>query len=123
MKQNAINWFEIYVEDFNRAQTFYEKILGVSLQIVENEGPKMGMFPCDYEKGIGGCISIMEGVQAGPGGTLVYLNVEGELDAVLARVAPTGGSVVLPRKAIPPHGFIAIITDTEGNRVGLHSMS
>jgi uncharacterized protein len=123
MKQNAINWFEIYVDHFDRAQAFYEQILGVQLQIVENMGPKMGMFPCDYEKGIGGCISVMDQVKAGPGGTIVYLNVEGELDQVLGRVPVAGGSIVLPRMAIPPHGFIAIIVDTEGNRVGLHSMT
>ncbi|MEQ9825151.1 MAG: VOC family protein [Puniceicoccaceae bacterium] len=124
MKLNAINWFEIYVSDFDRARAFYEKVLNCELQVMQGNGPKMGMFPCDMEKGVGGCISAMEQCASpGPGGTLVYLNVDGELDAVISRVGQAGGSIVLERMAIPPHGFIAIIEDSEGNRVGLHSMS
>jgi predicted enzyme related to lactoylglutathione lyase len=58
----------------------------------------------------------------GAGGTVVYLNVEGDLDGVLARAAANGGEIIKPRLAIGPHGFIGLIKDTEGNVVGLHSM-
>ena len=122
-KINALNWFEIYVADFDRAAAFYGKILNAPLEIMEGNGPKMGMFPFDMEKGIGGCITTMEGCNPGSGGTLVYLNVEGELDAVIARVSDAGGKVIREKFPIPPHGFIAIIEDSEGNVVGLHSMS
>ena len=53
--------------------------------------------------------------------TTVYLDVTGNLDAVLGRITAAGGTIWMPRTAIPPHGFIAIIGDTEGNSVGLHS--
>ncbi len=122
MKQNVINWFEIYVNDFARAKAFYESILSVKLEEMDAEGGQMGMFPCDYEKGIGGCITQMDFCKPGTGGTLVYLNVEGEMEAVIGRVNAAGGKVIRDRFAIPPHGFIAIIEDTEGNAVGLHSM-
>jgi predicted enzyme related to lactoylglutathione lyase len=82
----------------------------------------MGMFPFDQQNGIGGCITKMDGVSAGQGGTLVYLNVEGDLDEVLKRIPAAGGSVIKPRTSIGEHGFIAIFKDTEGNGVGLHSM-
>jgi len=123
MKINALNWFEIYVADFDRAATFYGKILDKPLEIMEGNGPKMGIFPCDMEKGVGGAITMMEGCQPGAGGTIVYLNADGELDAVISRIADAGGKVVQEKFAIPPHGFIAIFEDTEGNIVGLHSMS
>jgi len=123
MKTNAVNWFEIYVNDFDRAKKFYDSILDTPLQVMQGQGPKMGLFPFDMEKGIGGAITIMDGMGAGTGGTLVYLNVEGEIDAVISRVIPAGGIVIRDRFAIPPHGFIAIIQDTEGNAVGLHSIS
>lgn len=122
MKTNALNWFEIYVADFDRAKSFYETLLATSMETVEGEF-KMALFPYDMEKGVGGCLSLCPHSQPGAGGTMVYLNVEGELDAVLSRVTAAGGQITQPRMAIPPHGFIGIIQDTEGNAVGLHSMS
>lgn len=123
MRQSALNWFEIYVADFDRAKTFYEKILNATLQPSSMEGFKMGIFPCDHEKGVGGAITLMDGYTPGPGGTIVYLNVEGDLDGVLERIPASGGKVIRPRMDIAPHGFIGIFEDSEGNVVGLHSMS
>jgi hypothetical protein len=64
----------------------------------------------------------MNGLSPGNGGTLVYLNAEGDLDGVLKRIPAAGGSVLKPRTSIGQHGFIAVFKDTEGNSVGLHSM-
>lgn len=122
MKTNAINWFEIYVTDLARARTFYETILQDKLQDAGMDCCEMAIFPYDNMKGIGGALTKMEGCQPGQTGSLVYLNVEGDLDGVLSRVTAAGGKVIRDRFAIPPHGFIGIIEDTEGNAVGLHSM-
>jgi uncharacterized protein len=121
MKNNAVNWFEIMVADFDRAKAFYETILADSMDVVEGEF-KMALFPAEYDKGVGGCLSLMKGWEPGEGGTLVYLNVEGDLDGVLSRIPAAGGEVIKPRTDIAPHGFIGILRDTEGNVVGLHSM-
>jgi len=51
----------------------------------------------------------------------VYLNASGKLDACLERVVPAGGAVVMPKTDIGDPGFIAVVRDTEGNLVGLHS--
>ncbi len=123
MKKDALNWFEIAVADMPRAKKFYETILGTTLQESAMEGAQMAMFPADWEKGVGGSLTLMEGMAPGPGGTLVYLNVDGELDAVIARIEPAGGKVCRPKFAIGQHGFIAIFSDSEGNVVGLHSLS
>lgn len=122
--KNAINWFEIPCTQLNTAQVFYETVLNCNMMRREPMGPSEGaVFPYD-QPGIGGCL--MAGPSAPPpgsGGTLVYLNADPSLDAVLARVGAAGGQVVLPRQALPPGmGFFAHITDLDGNRVGLHAM-
>ncbi len=123
MKKNALNWFELFVGDFDRAKKFYETILQLKLVEGEMEGCKMAMFPADENDGVGGAITKMECGKPGAGGTIVYLNVEGDLDGVLGRIPEAGGQVVQARMAIPPHGFIGIFEDSEGNVVGLHSMT
>lgn len=122
-KKNAVNWFELFTSDFNRARRFYEATLQTKLQDAQMEGGQMGIFEFDNMNGIGGSITKMDGCNPGPGGTIVYLNVEGDLDGVLRRAEQNGGSVIKPRMSIGEHGFIGIIKDTEGNIVGLHSMT
>lgn len=121
-RKDAVNWFELYVTDFDRAKRFYETVLQASLQEFHTEQCRMGMFPYDNRNGVGGSITKMDGVPSGQGGTLVYLNVDGDLDGVLKRIPTAGGSVVKPRTSIGEHGFVAVFKDTEGNSVGLHSM-
>lgn len=123
MKENALNWFEIYVSDFAKAKEFYEAILNAEMQVSEMDNMKMAIFPYAEDKGIGGTITCGDCGKPGPGGTTVYLNVEGQLDEVIARITENGGKIIMPRTAIPPHGFIALLEDLEGNIVGLHSLS
>lgn len=120
-KKDALNWFEIYVTDMSRARKFYETILQVPLPETNNNGCSMAMFPFDMGKGVGGSLTQMEVVAPGPGGTLIYLNVEGDLDGVISRIPAAGGMILRPRLSIGEHGFIAIFKDSEGNVVGLHS--
>jgi uncharacterized protein len=128
-KTNALNWFELYVADFARARRFYETILktpllepqGGSCNESAKEGCQMAIFPCDLANGVGGSITKMKDVAPGAGGTVVYLNVDGDLDGVLQRIPQAGGSVVKPKSSIGEHGYIALCQDTEGNLVGLHS--
>lgn len=122
-KKNALNWFEIHVADLARAKSFYETILQVPMREEKSETCRMALFPSDMENGVGGALSQVEGFGPGAGGTLVYLNVEGDLDGILARIPAAGGTVVKPRLAIGPWGFIALFRDCEGNVVGLHSLT
>ena len=105
-----------------RARAFYNTILQTELQSPAMPGCEMAVFPCDHENGVGGALVRMDGVGPGSGGTLVYLNVEGDLDGVLSRIPEAGGTVLKPRFSIGEHGFIGIFRDTEGNTVGLHSL-
>lgn len=120
---NAINWFEIPVKNFNRAKTFYETIFGTTMQPFEAMGMKSAFFPADLENGsIGGCI--IEGQRYEPAnkGSLVYLNGGDDLSVALSKVEQAGGKIIMPKTAIGPNGFMAHFEDSEGNKVGLHSM-
>lgn len=121
--KDALDWFEIYVSDFKRAKGFYETILRTKLQDASMESCQMGMFPYDNASGVGGSITKMDGMNPGPGGTIVYLCAEGDLDGIISRITGAGGKILRPRMSIGEHGFIAIFSDTEGNVVGLHSMT
>jgi predicted enzyme related to lactoylglutathione lyase len=122
--KNAINWFEIPTTQLDRAQAFYEAVLGAKMRREDMGSSQGAVFPYEGE-GVGG--ALMAGPTApalGTGGTLIYLDASPSLDAALARVGAAGGRVALPRQALPPGmGFFAHITDLDGNRVGLHALA
>ena len=122
--QNAIDWFEIPVLDIDRAQVFYETLLVTPMRR-EAMGPKTLAVFGDADSSVGGCLLAGADVPAPScSGTLVYLNAEPSLDAVLARVQAAGGRIATPKQHLPGDmGCFAHITDTEGNRVGLHALS
>ena len=119
---NALNWFEIPVIDFSRAKTFYEKVLDIAIEPMVMGPVTMGMLSSD-QNAVGGAIVQGDGGSASQNGTLVYLNGGDDLAPMLARVAEAGGTVVVPKTEIGNgFGFFAHFIDTEGNKVGLHSM-
>lgn len=116
---NAITWFEIPCKDLDRAERFYNTLLGKPLTRGTFGGAPMSIFPYDPAKDVGGCLLTTPHQKPSSDGVRVYLAVE-DLDAVLARAKPAGGEVVQPRTAIGEHGFVGVVRDTEGNAVGLH---
>jgi len=129
MKSNAVCWFEIYVDDIDRAKAFYETVLAVTLTKISSEGmplegpkPEMWAFPMHEAPGAPGAICKMQGVKAGGNSTLVYLSCQ-DCSVEASRVEAAGGKLVVPKMPIGEHGFIAVAQDTEGNNVGLHSES
>jgi uncharacterized protein len=126
MESNPIVWFEIYVKDMNRAQSFYEAVLGVKLEKLPDPGPgvsEMMTFP--MKKGATGATGALARMkEAGPSngnGVIVYFGCE-DCANESKRVAAHGGSVMKDKFSIGQHGFISLINDTEGNVIGLHSM-
>ncbi|MEZ4671642.1 MAG: VOC family protein [Anaerolineae bacterium] len=117
---NAVNWFEIPAADFDRAAHFYDTILDASLHRELFGGIQHAIFSSARE-GAGGAIIYNPEVAPSSSGTVVYLNAAGKLDAVISRVEKAGGKVLMPSTHIGDPGYIAIIQDTEGNKVGLHS--
>jgi uncharacterized protein len=123
--KNAISWFEIPSSDLTRATKFYETIFGVTLNPLDLPNIKMRMFPLEDMMGVGGAIVDSGGFHkpSTTDGPLVYLNGNPDLQKVLDKVEPAGGRIMVPKTEISPeYGYMAVIIDTEGNRIGLHSI-
>ena len=125
MKQNAIGWFDIYVNDMERAASFYQTVLGQELENMGDPTDKsviMKSFPTDMESyGAGGALVKKEGASPVAGGTIVYFGTEDCLSEQ-SRVEKAGGKVMNPKMSIGEYGFVSICMDTEGNMFGLSSM-
>lgn len=124
--KNAVSWFEIPVSDFERAKTFYQKLLDFEMPEMEMGPVRMGILPYDRDGGgVGGAICFGEGyTPAGEGGPKIYLNAGDDLNTVLARLKAAGGQPILPKTEIAPGmGHFAFFGDSEGNVVGLYSVN
>lgn len=125
MESNPVSWFEIYVNEMETAKRFYESVLGVRLDKLNDpidSGIEMWAFPSDMEKyGATGALVKMEGFTAGGNSTLVYFSCE-DCAVEESRVEGSGGRIQQTKMSIGEYGFISLAIDTEGNMFGLHSM-
>lgn len=126
MKNNPVGWFEIYVQDMPRAKAFYESVFQGSLAPLGQPDPAQGMemwaFPSARDSyGTPGALVKMAGVPSGGNSTLVYFVCD-DCAVEAARAKAHGGSVFKDKMSIGEYGFIALVNDTEGNLIGLHSM-
>ncbi len=123
---NAISWFEIPASDLDRATKFYETIFDVNLAVMDMPNIKMRMFPLeDMMTQVGGAIVDSGGFHkpSATDGPLIYLNGNPDLQKVLDKVEAAGGKIMMGKTEISPeYGYMAVIFDTEGNRIGLHSV-
>ncbi len=124
--KNAISWFEIAATDLNRATTFYENIFDITLIPLDLPNIKMRMFPLeDTMTQVGGAVVDSGGFHkpSSTDGPLIYLNGNPDVQKALDKVEAAGGKIMVPKTMISPeYGFMAVILDTEGNRIGLHSV-
>src|SRR2546427_11580315 len=113
MKPNPVVWFEIHVNDLERARRFYEAVFQCQLEPLpapegQASGNEMLAFPMD-----------MPG--SGAAGTLVYFGCE-DCAVEQGRVVAAGGQIHKPKFSIGPYRHCAPVVDTEGNCIGLPSM-
>jgi uncharacterized protein len=126
MKNNThvtVGWFEIPVDNMERAITFYESVFGCKLSRNQMGPLDMAWFPWDEnQKGAGGTlVKHEEFYKTSFDGTLVYFSSE-DVTTELSRVEAAGGKIMVPKTEISPEvGFMAVFIDCEGNRVALHS--
>lgn len=122
MPSNPVNWFEIYVSDMERARHFYETVFDLRLEKLPTPDMEYWTFPMQNDRvGAGGALARMEGVGPSPGGTLIYFSCE-DCAVEEGRVEPAGGKVRKPKMSIGEFGFISLVSDSEGNLIGLHSL-
>ena len=121
---NALNWFEIPATDINRAKSFYENIFGIDMgEVQEMMGMHMAMFPSEMGNGkaSGGLVQ-SQMHKPSQEGAVVYLNANPAMDSVISKIEAAGGTVQMPKTQITPEiGYMAFFTDSEGNKVALHS--
>ena len=117
------NWIEIPVLDMERAKRFYGKLLGVGLNEMRMGGNDYALLDIK-DRFNTGCLVRGDGYVPSMQGVVVYLNGGDDLSAVLAQVTRAGGKVLLPKTFLSKEaGHIAYLVDTEGNKIGLHSMA
>lgn len=124
--RNPIVWFEIYVNDLQRAKKFYETVLNIKLTELENptkDALQMLAFPSDMNgPGASGALVKMEGLEVGGGiTTVVYFSSE-DCTTEENRIEKAGGKIRTPKMSIGEYGFVTLAFDSEGNMFGLHSM-
>ncbi len=123
MAANPVIWFELYVDDMERARRFYETVFALKLEPMPDAGMEYWAFPMqDDQVGAGGALAKMEGMAPGGGGSLIYFSC---VDCAVeeSRVEAAGGRVLKPKMAIGAYGFMSLVLDSEGNSIGLHSQS
>jgi uncharacterized protein len=127
MSADTLCWTDIPVTDLDRAIKFYSAVLGHEVRKMSEGGFEYGLLPHE-EQNASRCLCVSgdsvgtknEPSQSGP---LIYLSVEGRLGDAVKAARANGGKVLEDKQQIGPHGFRALIIDSEGNRVALHSSS
>lgn len=121
---NIFGWVEIPVTDMKRAKKFYETVFDVKLEEQKMPNLEMWAFPMVDKAPMAAGALVKHPDFYKPGGDkgiVVYMHSE-KLDTELGRVEKAGGKIVMKKKPIGEHGFIGIFMDSEGNRLGMHSM-
>ncbi len=123
MEYNMVGWFEIPATDIERAKSFYDAVFNIEVQIQDFGGVLMGWFP--YAEGKSGAAgSLIQNDAYEPSdskGVLIYFSSE-DVNTEMDRVETAGGKIIQPKTQISPDvGFMALFSDSEGNRIALHS--
>jgi predicted enzyme related to lactoylglutathione lyase len=120
-RANNVVWFELPVNNLDRATEFYEAVFDTKL-LTHASFPGIAMFKREKEDAVTGALAVLDNGKPSTDGAVVYLNCDGQLDAVLKRAAHAGGKVLQEVAQLPGDlGWCAQFLDLDGNRVGLHA--
>lgn len=121
-KINPVVWFEIPVVDMERGKAFYEAVFGQKLAVVDMGLRQMAMFSMEMGvPGIGGALVKEETFVPSYAGSMIYFSVS-DITGTLDKVVVNNGKILIPKTPIGEYGFCAYFEDSEGNRIGLHTM-
>jgi predicted enzyme related to lactoylglutathione lyase len=120
-KHNRVVWVDVPVVDLTRAMNCYQAVLANNVSKVEMPGMEFAVL--DHQDGNGGCLVPGTEQISSTGGVLVYFNADGRIQAAVAEVEKHGGKILEPVHSIGPHGYRALLLDSEGNRIALHANS
>jgi uncharacterized protein len=117
---NQIVWFDLPAIELDRAVRFYSAVLGVQVKKEQHGGTDIGVLP-HADTDVAGCIVVDHGGKPSQDGPLLYFNCQGRLDAAIAAVEQNGGKIVTAKQQIGRYGSRAVVLDSAGNRIALHS--
>jgi predicted enzyme related to lactoylglutathione lyase len=119
---NPVRWFELYVQDVERARRFYETVLDTRLERLQTgDEIEIWAFPgANGQVGCCGALVKVEGVRSGGNSTVVYFACE-DCAIEAGRIEAAGGKVQREKMSLGAHGHVVLALDTEGNMIGLHS--
>jgi predicted enzyme related to lactoylglutathione lyase len=121
MEHNPVGWFEIYVQNADRARKFYESVFETKLEKLPMPDIEMWTFPMAMDRtGCSGALVKAPSVESGGNSVMVYFSCA-DCAVEAGRVTEAGGKVQQEKMSIGEYGFIAHVLDTEGNLIGLHS--
>jgi predicted enzyme related to lactoylglutathione lyase len=118
-EKNRAVWFDIPVADLDRATKFYARVLAINVS--KQTFGDFQFSVLDHQDSVGGCLVPKANEITPDKGLLLYLNVDGRIRDAVKQVKDHGGKILEDVHPIGPHGFRAIIIDSEGNRLALHS--
>jgi len=122
MISNPVGWFEIYVDNIERAKKFYESVFSVKLEKLNSPEIEIWSFPMDMNKsGASGALVKMPGFSPARNSVIIYFSCENCANEE-EKILINGGKIEKSKFSIGQYGFIALGYDTEGNIFGLHSM-
>jgi predicted enzyme related to lactoylglutathione lyase len=119
---NPVSWFEIYVQDMGRAKAFYEAVFGIQLTKLAGTEFEMWAFPMREDgSGASGSLVKIPGYPSGANSVIVYFSCA-DCAVEAEKAARSDGQIETEKKSVGQYGHIALVIDTEGNVIGLHSM-
>lgn len=119
---HSVVWFDLPVVDLDRAIKFYSAVLGADVHKDVHPEFSLGVLPHGPGE-VSGCLVTSSKAKPTADGPLMYFNVNGRLDKAVSEAEAHGGKILEPRHPIGPYGHRAVIIDSEGNRIALHSQS
>jgi predicted enzyme related to lactoylglutathione lyase len=115
----TVYYFEIPVNDLERAITFYSAVFGCEFDRVDVDGNQMANFPSlEGVSGASGALAKGDSYIPGTQGIRVYFDTE-SIDETLAKAVAAGGKVLYPKTSISELGWVAEFEDSEGNCIAL----
>lgn len=121
---NPVVWFEIAATDLERAKKFYSEVFQLEMQYVDMPDSPMYMMGSSAEGIAGASGALVKSADNIPStsGTIVYFYCD-DVAVEASRVEAAGGTLIVPKTSLGEFGFMAMFIDTEGNKVGMHSMA
>lgn len=118
--RNSIGWFEITVNDFDRAKNFYTELFGWEFRL--SQGSKSLYWNIfTGENSVGGGLMKKSKPEHNGQSVIIYIEVE-DIDAILSKAVSLGGSIENPKTLISETaGYFGMLKDLDKNVIGLWS--